>query len=74
MIEQLPHDPSEFLAERLVSYKLPRTVEYVSEALRDDAGKVRRSARIGVSERWMPEVFPASRCSVRRVIFSSTSA
>lgn len=34
----------EFLADRLVTYKLPRTVEYVTEALRDDAGKVRRSA------------------------------
>ncbi|QXC61104.1 AMP-binding protein [Aquihabitans sp. G128] len=39
-----------FLRERLVAYKLPRTVEVVHEALRDDAGKVRRgelrSARI----------------------------
>ena len=33
-----------FLADRLVRYKLPRTVEFVDEALRDDAGKVRRSA------------------------------
>lgn len=33
-----------FLAERLVRYKLPRTYEFVSEALRDDAGKIRRSA------------------------------
>jgi bile acid-coenzyme A ligase len=33
-----------FLADRLVSYKIPRTFEYVTEALRDDAGKVRRSA------------------------------
>jgi bile acid-coenzyme A ligase len=33
-----------FLAERLVVYKLPRTFEYVSEPLRDDSGKVRRSA------------------------------
>jgi bile acid-coenzyme A ligase len=32
------------LAERLVSYKLPRSIEFVNEALRDDAGKVRRSA------------------------------
>jgi bile acid-coenzyme A ligase len=30
-------------AERLVAYKCPRTVEFVSEPLRDDAGKVRRS-------------------------------
>ena len=34
----------QFLAERLVSYKLPRTFELVSEPLRNDAGKVRRSA------------------------------
>ncbi len=33
-----------FLAERLVRYKIPRTIEIVSEPLRDDAGKVRRSA------------------------------
>ena len=32
------------LAERLVKYKLPRTVEFVTEPLRDDAGKVRRKA------------------------------
>jgi bile acid-coenzyme A ligase len=34
----------EFLAERLVTYKLPRSVEWARESLRDDAGKVRRSA------------------------------
>jgi len=33
-----------FLGERLVSYKVPRSYEYVAEPLRDDAGKVRRSA------------------------------
>ena len=33
-----------FLSERLVSYKIPRTFEFVDFALRDDAGKVRRSA------------------------------
>ncbi len=32
-----------FLADRLVSYKLPRTYEFVDVPLRDDAGKVRRS-------------------------------
>jgi bile acid-coenzyme A ligase len=32
------------LAERLVSYKIPRSFELVSEPLRDDAGKLRRSA------------------------------
>ncbi len=32
------------LADRLVRYKIPRSFEYVDEPLRDDAGKVRRSA------------------------------
>jgi bile acid-coenzyme A ligase len=33
-----------FLSERLVRYKVPRSIEIVNEPLRDDAGKVRRSA------------------------------
>jgi bile acid-coenzyme A ligase len=41
------------LAERLVRYKVPRTFEFVADPLRDDAGKVRRSAlrsaRIGTT-------------------------
>jgi bile acid-coenzyme A ligase len=45
-------DPSEFqldelltfLGERLVRYKVPRSIEIVNEPLRDDAGKLRRSA------------------------------
>ncbi len=32
------------LTDRLVRYKLPRTVEFVTEPLRDDAGKVRRKS------------------------------
>jgi len=32
------------LAERLVRYKIPKGFEYVTEAVRDDAGKVRRKA------------------------------
>ncbi len=32
------------LSERLVRYKLPRTIEFVGEPLRDDAGKVRRKS------------------------------
>jgi bile acid-coenzyme A ligase len=32
------------LAEHLVRYKIPRSFEWVDEPLRDDAGKVRRSA------------------------------
>jgi bile acid-coenzyme A ligase len=40
-------DPDElltFLADRLARYKLPRTIELVDSPLRNDAGKVRRSA------------------------------
>jgi bile acid-coenzyme A ligase len=33
-----------YLRERLATYKLPRSIEVVMEPLRDDAGKVRRSA------------------------------
>jgi bile acid-coenzyme A ligase len=33
-----------FLGDRLVRYKIPRSFEIVDEPLRDDAGKVRRSA------------------------------
>lgn len=33
-----------FVAERLVRYKVPRTFRFVDGMLRDDAGKVRRSA------------------------------
>jgi bile acid-coenzyme A ligase len=34
----------EHLRDRLAPYKIPRTVEFSAEPLRDDAGKVRRSA------------------------------
>jgi bile acid-coenzyme A ligase len=37
------HELLEFLGERLVRYTIPRSVEYVTEPLRDDAGKVRRA-------------------------------
>lgn len=33
-----------FVAERLAEYKVPRTVEFTDEPLRDDAGKARRTA------------------------------
>jgi bile acid-coenzyme A ligase len=42
-----PVEPAELerhVAERLVRYKQPRSYEFVAENLRDDAGKVRRSA------------------------------
>jgi bile acid-coenzyme A ligase len=32
------------LADRLVHYKIPATIEWVTTLLRDDAGKMRRSA------------------------------
>lgn len=34
----------DFLAQRLVTYKLPRSFETTFERLRDDSGKVRRNA------------------------------
>jgi len=37
-------DLQKHLAERLVTYKRPRTFEMVNEPVRDDAGKVRRTA------------------------------
>jgi bile acid-coenzyme A ligase len=44
-----------FVSERLVRYKVPRTFEFTDEPLRDDAGKLRRSAlraeRVGRAER-----------------------
>jgi bile acid-coenzyme A ligase len=46
-----------FTADRLVAYKRPRTVEFVDTPLRDDAGKVRRSALR--SDRMPPEAADA---------------
>jgi bile acid-coenzyme A ligase len=34
----------EYLEDHLVRYKIPRSIEFVDQPLRDDAGKVRRSA------------------------------
>ncbi len=53
-------DLLEFLAARLASYKLPRSVEFVDRPLRDDAGKVRRSA---LRAERVPEVSPERRGS-----------
>jgi bile acid-coenzyme A ligase len=33
-----------FVADRLARYKIPRSIEYTDEPIRDDAGKVRRAA------------------------------
>ena len=53
-VELSEADLKSFIAERLVSYKIPRTIEFTDEALRDDAGKVRRAAlrasRLGVAD------------------------
>ena len=42
--EVTPEALKAHLADRLVSYKQPRSYEFVAEPLRDDAGKVRRTA------------------------------
>ena len=34
----------DFLATRLVRYKIPRSIEFSTEPMRDDAGKMRRAA------------------------------
>jgi bile acid-coenzyme A ligase len=34
----------DFVADRLARFKLPRSIEFTSEPLRDEAGKVRRAA------------------------------
>jgi bile acid-coenzyme A ligase len=50
-----------FAAERLVRYKVPRSFRFVSEPLRDDAGKVRRSAvrRVEITLAGAPMARPA---------------
>ena len=41
----IPEDElRDHLADRLVRYKIPRSFEFTDEPLRDDAGKLRRSA------------------------------
>ena len=42
--EVTAEDLKAYLADRLVSYKRPRSFEFVDEPVRDDAGKVRRTA------------------------------
>src|SRR4029077_18844387 len=43
-VERFTEELRTALRERIVAYKVPRSFEFVSEPLRDDAGKVRRSA------------------------------
>lgn len=42
--ETRPHELHAFLTDRLVRYKIPRSLRIVTESLRDDAGKARRAA------------------------------
>jgi len=39
-----PEDLLSFVAERLARYKVPRSIEYTDQPLRNEAGKLRRSA------------------------------
>ena len=38
-----PEDLLAFVADRVARYKVPRSVEYTDQPLRNDAGKLRRS-------------------------------
>jgi bile acid-coenzyme A ligase len=53
-----PESVKGFLRERISSYKVPHTVEFVDAPLRDDAGKARRSA---VREEIMARLRPPQR-------------
>jgi bile acid-coenzyme A ligase len=59
----------EHLAKHLVRYKIPRSFEFVNEVLRDDAGKVRRSAlreaRLGGRASETGATMARERCSTR---------
>jgi len=47
----------EFLADKLVRYKIPRSIEFADGPLRDDSGKVRRSqVRQAANERYASNV------------------
>jgi bile acid-coenzyme A ligase len=54
-----------FLADRLASYKLPRSFDFVSEPLRDEAGKVRRQAIRDVRIGWLSN--PEFKSKIRAV-------
>ena len=50
-------DILDFLADKLVRYKVPRSIEFTDQPLRDDSGKVRRSQlRQAANERFVPHV------------------
>jgi bile acid-coenzyme A ligase len=50
-----PERLNRFVKERIASYKLPDSYEYSQHQLRDDAGKVRRSALRDERGRWLAE-------------------
>jgi bile acid-coenzyme A ligase len=51
-------DLHEFLTERIARYKMPESYEFTEEYLRDDAGKVRRSALRDERVAWLREGRP----------------
>jgi len=59
-----PDELLAFLRERLVAYKLPRSFEFATTMLRDDAGKVRRQQlreeRIAAMRQSLPDTQPAA--------------
>ena len=50
-----PTDLQQFLADRIAKYKLPESYEFTENYLRDDAGKVRRSALREERVAWLRE-------------------
>jgi bile acid-coenzyme A ligase len=53
-----PTDLQQFLADRIAKYKLPESYEFTENYLRDDAGKVRRSALREERVAWLREGRP----------------
>jgi bile acid-coenzyme A ligase len=51
-------DLQRFLADRIAKYKLPESYEFAQTYLRDDAGKVRRSALRDERALWLREGMP----------------
>ena len=61
-----PEDLLSFVAERVARYKVPRSMEYTDEPLRNEAGKVRRSAlRAERTPGAPPKAEPSSSASSR---------
>jgi len=51
-------DLQQFLTDRIARYKVPESYEFTEHYLRDDAGKVRRSALRDERVAWLPEGRP----------------